>query len=163
MRLSQLTTISLLAALAVVGRIFFQFLPNIQPVSSIIILSAFYLGPLAGVLLAITAAYVSNLALGVGIWTIWQIISWGIIGLIVGFIGMKCWNKPFMVVLTISLISGYVYGFILSLGTYTYSGTFFAYYIAGLPFDTLHAIGNVIFTILLYPFLAKNLPKQALS
>ncbi len=68
-----------------------------------------------------------------------------------------------MVVLTISLISGYVYGFILSLGTYTYSGTFFAYYIAGLPFDTLHAIGNVIFTILLYPFLAKNLPKQALS
>ncbi len=37
---------------------------------------------------------------------------------------------------------------------------FFAYYIAGLPFDTLHAIGNVIFTILLYPFLAKK-PSEA--
>ena len=53
----------------------------------------------------------------------------------------------------------YVYGIVIQLGTYSYTGNFIAYYLASLPFDTLHAIGNIGFAIILTPILQRILPR----
>ncbi|MFS0672703.1 ECF transporter S component [Ornithinibacillus sp. 179-J 7C1 HS] len=152
MNIYKITLLALLAALAVVGRILLSVIPNVQPVTSVIIISGIFLGPVAGMILSILITFLSNMILGTGIWTIWQIISWGLIGIISGVIGKTMKKIPFYVVLILAIFSGYLYGFIISLTNYQITGQgFLVYYLAGLPFDTYHAIGNTVIMVLLYP------------
>ncbi len=99
--------------------------------------------------------------LGMGIWTIWQIIAWGIIGLVGGLLGMIPRKIPTFIIVLFAIFSGYFYGLIISLTTYQVTGKFWPYYLAGLPFDTNHAIGNAVFIILLYPIFFRFLKKYA--
>ncbi len=155
MNVYKLTIISLLAALCVVGRISFQFLPNIQPVTTIIIITSAMLGVLPGICVAIISTYLTNLFLGMGIWTIWQIISWSVIAILAGLLGKIERNNKIIIFTTFSFFAAYLYGLIVNIGSFTFAGNFFAYHIAGLPFDTMHAIGNIAFMLLLYPILVK--------
>ncbi|WP_163537684.1 ECF transporter S component [Gracilibacillus sp. YIM 98692] len=152
MQTRKLTIISLMAALAVVGRIAFQWIPNVQPVTSLLIICGGYLGPIYAVLLAVVTTFVSNLVLGLGFWTIWQTLAWGLIGVLSGWIGkIKHEKIRFAMSIIFGFISAYLYGLLLTVGTFSFSGAFLPYYMAGLPFDTFHAIGNVLFMIILYP------------
>ncbi|WP_100010765.1 ECF transporter S component [Lentibacillus sediminis] len=157
----KLTLLALLAAMAVAGRFAFAFMPNVQPVTSIIIICGLFLGPLAAVILALLTTFLSNVFLGMGIWTIWQVVSWSIIGLLSGFLGKWPAKLPFWFLVVFAVLSGYFYGFIVSLSTYQIAGQFWPYYLAGLPFDTSHAIGNAAFMVLLYPVVAYLLKKYA--
>jgi len=143
----KLTLLAIFATVGVVGRIIFSFLPNVQPVTAMIIITGVVLGPVAGIILAILVTFLSNMILGTGIWTLWQIVSWGLIGIISGLLGKFFNPLPTYIVVFIALISGYFYGFVISLTTYQVTGKFWPYYLAGLPFDTYHAIGNVAFMI----------------
>jgi energy-coupling factor transport system substrate-specific component len=148
----KITLLALLATLAVVGRIAINFIPNVQPVTSVIIITGIFLGPIAGGILAFLVTFLSNMILGTGIWTVWQILAWGLIGIMSGMIGKVFKRIPFYAVVLFSIFSGYLYGVIVSLTNYQVTGQgFIVYYLAGLPFDTYHAIGNAIFMILLYP------------
>ncbi|WP_042145737.1 ECF transporter S component [Paucisalibacillus sp. EB02] len=152
MNIYKITLLALLATLAVVGRIATSLIPNVQPVTSVIILCGIFLGPIASIILAVLVTFLSNMILGTGLWTIWQIVSWGLIGLISGIMGKTMKKLPFFVIVIFSIFSGYLYGFIVSLTNYQITGQgFMAYYLVGLPFDTNHAIGNAVFMILLYP------------
>jgi len=150
----KITLLALLAALGVVGRAVFVFIPNVQPITSLIIICGLILGPGSAVILAILTTFLSNMMLGMGIWTIWQIISWGIIGLISGLLGKIFTRIPLYIIVIYSIGAGYLYGLIISLTTYQITGKFWPYYLAGLPFDTNHAIGNAVFIILLYPMIS---------
>ncbi|MCT2537423.1 ECF transporter S component [Aquibacillus koreensis] len=150
----KLTLIAVLAALAVVGRFAFQHIPNVQPVTTLIIICGFFLGPVAAMILAVLTTYLSNLFLGMGIWTIWQIVAWALIGLGSGLIGLWKIKRPLYVLVGFAVFSGYFYGLIVSLSNYIITGKYFAYYLAGLPFDTYHAVGNGLFMVILYPALS---------
>lgn len=149
----KLTLISLLAAVCIVGRLAFQFLPNIQPVTTIIIISGAMLGVLPAICIAIITTYITNLFLGMGIWTIWQMIGWVVIGFFAGIIGKYTREKQMMYLTIFAFVAAFIYGLIVNLGTFTFAGNFIAYYLAGLSFDLIHAVGNVIFMLLLYPVL----------
>ncbi|MGN8647103.1 ECF transporter S component [Gracilibacillus sp. HCP3S3_G5_1] len=149
----KLTLISLLAAVCIVGRLAFQFLPNIQPVTAIIIISGAMLGVLPAICIAIITTYITNLFLGMGIWTIWQMIGWVVIGIFAGIIGKYTREKQMMYLTIFAFVAAFIYGLIVNLGTFTFAGNFIAYYLAGLSFDLIHAVGNVIFMLLLYPVL----------
>ncbi|MFC3038956.1 ECF transporter S component [Virgibacillus xinjiangensis] len=162
----RLTLLALLAAMAVVGRAAFAFLPNVQPVTSIIIICGIFLGPLSAVLLSLITVFLSNMLLGMGIWTVWQIVSWALIGLLSGWIGKLHRRMPVAVLVGFAIFCGYLYGFVVSLTTYQITGKFLPYYIAGLPFDTFHALGNGIFILIFYPLTAvffKKFKKNHLS
>ncbi|GIP61748.1 hypothetical protein J32TS6_03030 [Virgibacillus pantothenticus] len=157
----KLTLIAILAALAVIGRYWFAFLPNVQPVTAIIIIAGVILGPVSALLLTVIVVLVSNMLLGMGIWTIWQMISWGMIGAISGWIGKIFPRTPFLFLVIFSIFTGYFYGFIISLTTYQITGSFWSYYISGLPFDTNHAIGNAVFMLMFYPLITYLIKKYA--
>lgn len=155
----KLVTLALLAAFAIVGRTVIWFLPNIQPVTAIIILSGITFGPLATFLLAIVVTFLSNMILGAGIWSVWQIVAWGSIGIIMGCIGKLFGNIHYYIIIFCAIFSGYFYGFVISLFTYQVTGYFWPYYFAGLIFDTYHAIGNVFFIMIFYSIFM-NLEKE---
>lgn len=157
----KLTLLAIFAALGIVGRSVLAFIPNVQPVTALIIICGILIGPLSALLLSIIVTFLSNMLLGMGIWTIWQIVSWGLIGIICGLLGKVFKKIPTVVIVFIGIISGYFYGFTISLTTYQVAGKFWPYYILGLPFDTYHAIGNAVFIILLYPVITHLLRKYA--
>lgn len=163
MKTYKLTLLAILASLAVVGRYILAFIPNVQPVTAIIIISGVIIGPGAAIILAFLVTFLSNMLLGMGVWTLWQITSWGLIGFIAGIIGKVFKRVPVFVLIMYGVFSGYLYGFIISLTTYQVTGKFWPYYLAGLPFDTYHAIGNAVFIVLLYPlitYLLRNYAKH---
>lgn len=157
----KLTLMAILSALAVAGRYLFSFLPNMQPVTTIIIIGGLFLGSGTAVVMAILITFLSNMLLGMGIWSIWQVLAWGVIGMISGLLGR--WNRrvPLYILVLYAVLCGYFYGFVISLVTYQVAGHFWPYYIAGLPFDTMHAIGNGLFMIILYPVMKKLFFKYA--
>lgn len=159
MKTSQIAFLSVFAAFIVVGRIVFQFLPNIQPVTVMLICLAIFAGTRSAVLLAIISTYVSNIYLGLGIWTIWQILGWVTVSLLSGLLAQQLKNANIYIFSLYCGMMAYVYGIVIQLGTYSYTGNFIAYYLASLPFDTLHAIGNIGFAIILTPILQRILPR----
>ncbi|SHN20109.1 ECF transporter S component [Gracilibacillus kekensis] len=156
----KLTLISLLAALCVIGRISFQFLPNVQPVTTIIIIASAMLGVLPGIFIAIISTYLTNLFLGMGIWTIWQMIAWTVIAMLSGLLGKYEKSNKMIAFLLFSILAAYIYGLVVNIGSFTYAGSFLAYYLAGIPFDTMHAIGNGAFMLILYPILVRLFQHQ---
>lgn len=157
----KLTLLAIFAALGVAGRTLFVFLPNVQPVTAIIIMSGLLLGPSSAFMLAILITFLSNVFLGMGIWTVWQILSWGMIGIFSGYLGKWMKKVPLFLIVIFGILAGYLYGFIISLTTYQVAGKFWPYYIAGLPFDTYHAIGNGVFLLILYPMMTFLMRKYA--
>src|SRR5690625_6023214 len=71
-----------------------------------------------------------------------------------GLLGKIFTRIPLYMIVIYSIGAGYLYGLIISLTTYQITGKFWPYYLAGLPFDTNHAIGNAVFIILLYPMIS---------
>src|SRR5699024_8786522 len=146
----KLTLIALLAALAVAGRYILASVPNFHPVTAVIIIARLFLGSLSSIILSLLVAFLSNILLWMGIWTIWQIISWSIIGILSGFMGKFRGHTPLYVVVIFSIFCGYLYGFIISLTTYQVSGHFIPYYLIVLSFDTNHAFCNSVFILFLF-------------
>ncbi|WP_082233958.1 ECF transporter S component [Halobacillus massiliensis] len=149
----RITLLSMLAAAAVAGRIAMANLPNIQPVTAIIIVAGFWLGPLSAVLLAGIVTFLSNMILGMGMWSVWQIVSWSLIGLIAGLLGKYMPSLPVWALSIYGFFSGLLYGLIISVTMYTIGQPFLVYYLAGLPMDINHAIANAVFIGLLSPVL----------
>ncbi|MCT8138837.1 ECF transporter S component [Anaerobacillus sp. CMMVII] len=155
-----LTTLAMLSSLAVVGRIAFSFLPNIQPATTIILLAALSFGPIAGVVIAIVSTVVTNFFLGAGMWTVWQIAAWSVIALITGSLVNVHTRIPIYILSLYAGLCGLIYGLIISIPMSKFVGSFWAYYLSGLPFDISHSIGNIVFFTLMYPIYFKVFKKN---
>ena len=143
--------LSMLASIAVIGRIYMTFIPNVQPMTTLIIITAVLMGRTNGVILATISIIISNLYLGFGTWTFPQIISFSLIALIAGCFYRFKDKKYFIYILAvIGGFAGYFHGFIMSIFDYIIFGNFWAYYLAGIPFDTYHAVGNIVITLILF-------------
>lgn len=148
--------LSILIALNYVGRVVFQFLPNVQPMTAILLILTLYLGVRDGLVVATLSLILSNMILGMGPWTFAQLFSYAVIILFTGIVMRPFHSKrtKWLFVL-FALLSGFFYGFIISFVSFrTYGMTnFWVYYSVGLPFDFLHAVGNAGFYIILEPIL----------
>ena len=154
-RVRRLAADGMLCAAAIVGRIALNVLPNIQPVTALLILMAAYIGAWDAVLSAAVIVLVTNLYLGMGIWTVYQMIAWGFIALVSALLFRKKHNR--FALLGWGILSGFIYGAFISVMSCrtVYSGsspsTYLAYWLTGLPFDIYHAVGNAVFVWFLQP------------
>ena len=64
--------VAALAALAVAGRLAFAAIPNVVATTDIVLITGYAVGPAPGFAVGALAAAVSNLWLGQGPWTPWQ-------------------------------------------------------------------------------------------
>lgn len=165
-KVKEIALISILAAVNIASRIYLQFLPNIKPVTSIIIISVMLFGLAFGVKLAVVTTIVSNLFLGMGTWTFFQILAWLTICLITDiFVGTfrKAGKEPNLIIMSMfAFFMGYIFGIIVSLEQLMLGGPtlYIVYYLSGLLFDTFHAIGNFAFYLICAPILMKIFQKE---
>lgn len=160
----ELVTIAVLCTIGVVGKIAFYMIPQFKPTVAIIIISAMALGSQRGFLIGVITAFVSNIFLGQGPWTPWQMFACGFIGFISGFMYKKEALPKTTVPICIFgfLITILIYGGIMNPAALIMANdeisipTLAAYYISGIPYDIIHAASTVIFLIVLAkPMLTK--------
>lgn len=150
----RLALLGVLTALCVVLRIFKIIpVPNVQPVTAIIMLTTLLVSGGMGFALAILTMIISNIFLGFGIWTIPQILAYG--GCVLTILLVKKLfplAKWFWLQLVLVAFLGIEYGILVDLGMTIFGGlpAFIAYWAGSILFDTYHAIGNVVFYLLLY-------------
>ena len=138
--------LSVLTAVASVGRVIFTPIPSVQPASFIIIMTGILFGGRAGLIVGGLSALLSNIFLGQGPWTIGQMILWGAMGLTAGLIGSLL-KKSIVYRMMFGFIWGFIFGWGMDISMYIYSRGLNLYmlFIYSAYFDFLHAIGNVAF------------------
>ena len=157
--------IAILAAVASASRVLFAALPNVQPVTLLILMIGLHLGARRAAAVAMLTALISNMALGHGPWTFYQALAWACVGasaavfrpLLVNWDGTKVRIGALAI---LGFIWGFLFDWIVSLSAlalYQSFEAFLAFIIAGLIFDAMHAVGNVLFTIWLAPSLHRLL------
>lgn len=150
----ELVLIALLAALAAVSRVPFAALPSVQPTSFMIIICAYVFGAETGFLIGALAAFVSNLFLGQGPWTPWQMFGWGVMGLIAGLLKGTWVMQQKSGRLLYGFLAGILFGwlmnswFLLNYGEGIKWATVIAACASSFYFDLAHALSNVFFLAL---------------
>lgn len=153
----EMVLLAVLSAVAAVSRIPFASIPSVQPTTFVVIMSGYVFGAESGFLVGATAALVSNLFLGQGPWTPWQMLAWGVIGLASGWLSKTHWFQSKMGRAFFGLIAGYFFGFLMNIWLilsmlHTLNVTqILALYSGSFYFDTAHALSNVFFLYLLGP------------
>jgi len=154
----ELAYLAMTVATCTVGRLLFQFIPNIQPMTAIFLIITLQLGIFRGLLISILSVLITNIYLGMGIWTISQIFSFAIIICLMGlFYRISIFRESRVLQTLFSIFAGFFYGFVIACIDVEVYGMpqFWPYYISGLSFDLLHAIGNGGFYLLLTPIFQK--------
>ncbi len=147
-----ITLMAILVALTVSGRLLFAFIPNVQPVTTLVILVTLLIGFRYGAIFATLVMISSNLILGMGIWTLGQVAGYLCIVALTATVIRPHFDKiPFWQMLLYVFFTGFLYGFVQGLFIAPLYGFqyFLAYYVSGLPFDFLHATGNAAFYAIL--------------
>ncbi len=139
--------IAVLGAVSAALRVPFAVVPGMQPSTFLIICSGYVFGPVAGFMVGALTALLSNIFLGMGPWTLYQVFAWGFIGFVSGFVNL---NRRWKLVLT-GFFGGYLFGGIMNLwfwSAFIYPlnlNTFLAVNVNSFWFDSLHAVGNGVF------------------
>lgn len=143
-----IVTMGILSAVLFAGKLGMSFLPNIEPVTTLIIL---YTLTYKKQVFPIVYTYVllEGIVFGFGIWWVSYLYIWSILALVV--IALQKIDSAVLW----AVISG---AFGLSFGAlcaipYLISGgpgAAFSYWVEGIPFDILHCLGNFALTLVLY-------------
>src|SRR5215208_873004 len=159
-----LALVAALAALAAIGRVAFAAFPNVKPTTDIVLLSGYSLGGPAGFAAGALAALVSNVFLGQGPWTPWQMAAWGLVGLGGAGLGRLTHHDLGRLGLAAACgAAGLLFGTIMNLYTWiAFSGDHTlakleTIIVTSAWFDAAHVIGNVAFCLMFGPALARML------
>ena len=142
----RMVVVAILTALSVVGR----FIPVIKPIAAITILTALYLGGEAGFLVGSLSAILSNFYFGQGPWTPFQMLAWGLVGLIAGFLATPL-KKSRAALITYGVLAGVLFSMIMDVWSVLWYRGYFdpSYYFVAvgtsLPHMLLYAAGNALF------------------
>jgi len=142
----RMVIVAVMTALCIVGR----FIPFFQPIAALTVITAIYLGSESGFLVGSLSAVLSNFYFGQGPWTPFQMLAWGIIGLIAGYLA-EYLKKSKPLLLTYGVLSGVLFSFIMDIWSVLwYYGAFdLNLYLASLvtaaPYTLSYAASNFIF------------------
>jgi Squalene-hopene cyclase C-terminal domain/Prenyltransferase and squalene oxidase repeat len=156
--------VATLAALAVVGRLAFAAVPNVKPTTDIVLFAGYALGAVPGFAVGAVTAVVSNVFLSQGPWTPWQMVGWGAVGVGGAMLARALRERePGRLLLAVICgLAGLAFGawmdlYQLTLAAHQDLDTYLAISASSLPYNVAHAIGNVVFCLLIGPVFIRAL------
>ena len=132
-------------------------IPNVEPVSLLIILYTLFLGPKV-IYAIIVFVLIEGLLYGFGTWWVSYLYIWPLLSILT-YIFRKQTSSLFFSVL--SGIFGLFFGALTAI-PYLFIGGItaaFNYFIAGIPYDLLHCVGNFVLCLALFRPLNSTLNK----
>ncbi|WP_318505239.1 ECF transporter S component [Bacillus sp. T3] len=164
----ELVLIAVLAAVAAVGRVPFASLPSVQPTTFVIMTAGLVFGAESGFMIGAVAALASNMFLGQGPWTPWQMLCWGLVGFTAGCLRNTKWMSTLWGKIIFGIAWGFLFGWIMNIwgilsltqyGNEINLNTVLTYYASSALFDFMHAVSNVFFIIIFGKVWIKNLSR----
>lgn len=155
---------AILIALSVAGRL----IPFFKPVTAITVIGALYLGSEAGFLIGSLSALLSNFTFGQGPWTPFQMLAWGIIGLLAGYLAKPLRSSRIWLLLY-GVGSGALFSMVMDLWTVLWANggidlsLYKAALLTALPHTLLYAVSNLIFLWILAKPLGDKLARIKLK
>ena len=158
-----LTLTATLIALAVVGRAAFYLIPQVKPIAAIVIASAVCLGSQRGYIIGAFSAFVSNFIFGQGIWTPFQMVALGTVGLLAGLVFQRLKVNRYTLSVVGFFLASFVYGIIVDMSTVlsvygnniTLKGAL-SIYASGAVFNLVFGVSTAVFLFLFgMPFITK--------
>lgn len=158
-----LTLTATLIALAVVGRAAFYLIPQVKPIAAIVIASAVCLGSQRGYIIGAFSAFVSNFIFGQGIWTPFQMVALGTVGLLAGLVFQRLKVNRYTLSVVGFFLASFVYGIIVDMSTVlsvygnniTLKGAL-SVYVSGAVFNLVFGVSTAVFLFLFgMPFITK--------
>lgn len=150
--------IAVMTAAAVAGRAAFFMLPQFKPVAAVVIITGAALGCGAGFITGALSMLISNMFLGQGPWTPWQMFAMGAIGVLSGLIfGGEIKTKAQVFIFSVfgALAVFFIYGTLVDTASFLLGGAEFTLkslllvLSAGAAFNLIHAASTFIFLLLL--------------
>lgn len=151
----ELAVLASMCALAAASRAAFYALPAVKPICAVIIITAASLGAETGFLAGALSAFASNFIFGQGIWTPFQMLALGMVGLVSGLLfgGGRLMKHRIVFALSGALITFVFYGLIVDLSSVLMFLNEFtvkkivSIYAAGIPFNA--SLAAATFAVLL--------------
>ena len=152
-----ISTIAILSASACIGRLALSAIPSVELFIPIIILSSAYFQGYYGILISIITVLTSNIFLGQGPWTLWQIVCCVLVSVFAHLIFFKKKYKITSLNLCLAslLLIFLVYSPIINLLSIIFyfpsvnKELITTYFLSSLPFDVLHSISCADFVFML--------------
>lgn len=160
----EMALIATLSAFVGLSRVPFAAIPSLQPTTFFTLLIGYVFGMVPGFMVGSLSVLVSNIFLGHGPWTPWQMVAWGLVGISGGLMGRRKGKVKFLMFAG-AILWGFLYGFILNIWhwlTFVYPltiKTLIASQLTGIWFDSIHAFGNGVFMYFLGEDLIKVLQR----
>jgi Prenyltransferase and squalene oxidase repeat len=160
--------VATLAALAAVGRDAFVALPDVKPITAMTLVVGYALGPLPGFTVGALGMLASNVLLGQGPYTPWQMAAWGLVGLAGAALGRLSRRSLDRLALAVACaISAMAAKEIMNIYTWTIGASrspaaLLADAGAALPFDVTDAVASFLFGLAFAPELARLLARVQL-
>ncbi len=162
----EVVVLSVLCAMAVLGRMAFFMLPQFKPMAAIIIITGVCFGAEAGFLVGAVSMFVSNFFFSQGPWTPWQMFGFGVVGFISGLLFKKGLLRKTRISLCIFSVIAVVvfYGVILNIGSvimYTAPTRklILSALALGLPLDVIHGVSTAFFLYTCAPEMIEKLER----
>ena len=153
-RTRRLVIIAVMTAMSVLGRFIFGVLPAFKPITAIVIVTAIWMGPECGFMVGSLTAVISNFWFGQGPWTPFQMVAWGLIGVISGLCSKSLkQNKIWLYIF--GALMGIFYSNFMDIWTVLWHGDGFVWsmykaaLITAIPYAASNAVSNVIFLMLI--------------
>jgi prenyltransferase beta subunit/uncharacterized membrane protein len=158
--------VATLAALAALGRDAFVALPEVKPITAMTLVVGYALGPLAGFTVGSVGMFASNILLGQGPYTPWQMFAWGLVGLFGAALGRLTGRRLSRLSLALACAaSALVAKEIMNVYVWTLGGVYtpaalLARVAEGLPFDLTDTGASFLFGLAFAPELAHLLARM---
>ena len=156
--------IAVMTALSILSRVAFQFTPSFKPVTAMVIITGMYLGKEAGFMCGAFTALLSNFIFGQGLWTPFQMLSWGIIGVIASMMS-NILKKNVILTSIIGGLFGILYSLLMDIYSVLWIDSTFVLsrYIAlvatSLPVTITYVVSTIIFLLVLTKPVGKQLDR----
>ncbi len=153
-----------MTALSVAGRFIFSPIPFFKPVTAVVIITALYFGGEAGYITGAFSALLSNFYFGQGPWTPFQMMVWGLIGLLTGLLARYI-IKNALTLAVWGALSGALFSAMMDIWTTLWVengfniGRYFANIAVSAPITAVYAVSNIIFLLLLAKPIGKKLER----
>ncbi len=160
--------VATLAAVAALGRDAFVALPDVKPITAVTLVVGYALGPLPGFTVGAVGMLASNVMLGQGTYTPWQMAAWGLVGLIGAALGRLSGRRLGRVPLALACAgSALMAKEIMNVYTWTLGAThtpaaFLLVAGGALPFDVTDVAASFLFGLAFAPELARVLARVRL-
>ncbi len=158
--------VATLAAVAALGRDAFVALPDVKPITAMTLVVGYALGPLPGFTVGALGMFASNIVLGQGPYTPWQMAAWGMVGLAGAALGALSGRRLGRVRLALACaLAALAAKEVMNVYTWTLGAShtpaaFLAIAVAALPFDVVDTVASFLFGLAFGPELARLLARM---